>query len=31
LLGVVVGTVGKGVLDKAFQTSVRAIEARNAH
>jgi hypothetical protein len=30
LLGLVVGTVGKGVLEKAFQTSVRAIEARNA-
>jgi len=29
LLGVVVGTIGKGVLEKAFKNSVRAIEARN--
>jgi hypothetical protein len=29
LLGLVVGTVGKGVLEKAFVNSVRAIEARN--
>jgi hypothetical protein len=29
LLGLVVGTIGKGVLDKAFKNSVRAIEARN--
>jgi len=29
LLGFVLGTVGKGVLDKAFQNSVKAIEARN--
>src|SRR5215469_7498220 len=29
LLGLVVGTVGKGVLKKAFENSVRAIEARN--
>ena len=29
VLGFVVGTVGKGVLKKAFQSSVRAIEARN--
>ena len=29
LLGLVVGTVGKGVLEKAFEQSVRAIEARN--
>jgi len=29
LLGLVVGTVGKGVLEKAFQNSVKAIEARN--
>lgn len=29
LLGLVVGTVGKGVLEKAFKNSVRAIEARN--
>jgi hypothetical protein len=28
-LGFVLGTVGKGVLDKAFQASVRAIEARS--
>jgi len=25
----VVGTVGKGVLEKAFKNSVKAIEARN--
>jgi hypothetical protein len=30
LLGLVVGTVGKGVLEKAFKYSVKAIEARNA-
>ena len=30
LLGVVVGTVGKGVLTKAFQGTVKAVEARNA-
>jgi hypothetical protein len=29
LLGVVVGTVGKGSLEKAFKSSVRAIETRN--
>jgi hypothetical protein len=29
-LGVVLGTVGKGVLEKAFVKSVKAIEARNA-
>jgi hypothetical protein len=29
LLGLVVGTVGKGVLEKAFMNSVKAIEARN--
>ena len=29
LLGLVVGTIGKGVLEKAFVNSVRAIEARN--
>jgi hypothetical protein len=29
LLGFVVGTVGKGALEKAFVNSVRAIEARN--
>jgi hypothetical protein len=29
-LGVVLGTVGKGVLERAFENSVRAIEARNA-
>ena len=29
LLGVVVGTIGTGVLKKAFDNSVRAIEARN--
>jgi len=30
LLGVVVGTVGKRVLSKAFANTVKAIEARNA-
>jgi hypothetical protein len=30
LLGLVVGTIGKGVLEKAFVNSVKAIEARNA-
>jgi hypothetical protein len=29
LLGLVLGTVGKGVLEKAFMESVKAIEARN--
>jgi hypothetical protein len=29
-LGVVLGTVGKGVLRKAFDNSVKAIEARNS-
>ena len=29
LLGLVVGSVGKGVLEKAFANSVKAIEARN--
>lgn len=29
LLGLVVGTVGKGVLEKSFVESVKAIEARN--
>ena len=29
LLGLVVGTVGKGVLEKAFINSVKAIQARN--
>ena len=29
VLGLVVGTIGKGKLRKAFETSVRAIEARN--
>ncbi len=29
LLGFVLGTVGKGVLEKAFENSVKAIEARN--
>jgi hypothetical protein len=28
-LGAVVGTVGTGVLKKAFENSVKAIEARN--
>jgi len=30
LVGLVVGTIGKGVLDKAFKNSVKAIEARNS-
>jgi hypothetical protein len=30
LLGVVLGTIGKGVLGKAFANSVKAIEARKA-
>jgi hypothetical protein len=29
LLGFVLGTIGKGVLKKAFDNSVKAIEARN--
>ena len=29
LLGLVLGTIGKGVLEKAFLSSVKAIEARN--
>jgi len=29
LLGLVLGTVGKGVLEKAFKNSVKAIEERN--
>jgi hypothetical protein len=29
LLGLVLGTVGKGVLEKAFEESVTAIETRN--
>ena len=28
-LGLVLGTIGKGVLEKAFDNSVKAIEARN--
>jgi len=30
LLGFVVGTIGKGVLKRAFENSVKAIEARNS-
>jgi len=30
LLGFVVGTIGKGVLERAFENSVKAIEARNS-
>ena len=30
LLGLVVGTIGKGVLEKAFKNSVKSIEARNS-
>ena len=29
LLGLVVGTIGKGVLEKGFKNSIKAIEARN--
>ncbi len=29
LLGLVVGTIGKGVLEKAFLSTIKAIEARN--
>jgi hypothetical protein len=29
LLGLVVGTIGRGVLEKAFRNSVKTIEARN--
>ena len=29
LLGFVLGTIGKGVLERAFENSVKAIEARN--
>jgi hypothetical protein len=29
LLGLVVGTIGKSVLETAFKNSVKAIEARN--
>jgi hypothetical protein len=29
LLGLVVGTIGKGVLEKAFQNSIKAVESRN--
>jgi hypothetical protein len=28
-LGLLLGTIGKGVLEKAFEKSVKAIEARN--
>jgi len=30
VLGLVLGTIGRGVLKKAFENSVKAIEARNA-
>jgi hypothetical protein len=30
VLGLVLRTVGRGVLEKAFENSVKAIEARNA-
>ena len=30
VLGLVFGTVGKGVLEKAFENSVKAMEAQNA-
>jgi hypothetical protein len=29
MLGIVLGTIGRGVLEKAFKNSVKAIEARN--
>jgi len=29
MLGLVLGTIGKGVLKKAFESSVKAVEARN--
>jgi hypothetical protein len=29
LFGIVLGTIGRGVLEKAFKNSVKAIEARN--
>ena len=29
MLGLVVGTIGKGVLEKAFQDSIKAVESRN--
>jgi hypothetical protein len=29
LIGLVVGSIGKGVLEKAFKNSIKAIEARN--
>ena len=29
LLGLVVGTIGKGVFEKAFANTIKAIEARN--
>jgi hypothetical protein len=29
VLGFVLGTIGKGVLRKAFENSVKAVEARN--
>jgi hypothetical protein len=30
VLGFVLGTIGRGVLEKAFENSVKAIEARNS-
>jgi hypothetical protein len=30
VLGLVLGTIGRGVLEKAFVNSVKAIEARNS-
>ena len=30
ILGLIVGTIGKGVLEKAFKNSIKAIEARNS-
>jgi hypothetical protein len=30
VLGFVLGTIGRGVLERAFEDSVKAIEARNS-
>jgi hypothetical protein len=29
ILGLVLGTIGRGVLERAFENSIKAIEARN--
>jgi len=31
LLGFVLGTIGRGVLEKAFENSIKAIEARSSN